>query len=72
MSEISNQNSDNNGVNRVGPVGEGSSLARSYLVRQGRPGLHPTNVRTKRSKNVNKIVMECFFKKVSVLTMTVS
>ena len=62
MSEMSNQNSDNNDVNRVEPVGEGSSPARSYLVRQGRPDRHPTNVRTKWSKNVNKIVMECFFK----------
>ena len=33
MSEMSNQNSENN-VNRAGPVGEGSSPGRSSLVRQ--------------------------------------
>ena len=62
MSEMSNQNSENNGVNRAGPVGEGSSPGRCSLVRQQGPGRHPTTVRTKWSKNVNKIVMECFFR----------
>ena len=32
MSEMSNQNSENNGVNRAGPVGEGSSPGRFSLV----------------------------------------
>ena len=59
MSEISNQNSENNSVNRAGPVGEGSSPGRCSLVRQRGPGRHPTTVRTKWSKNVSKIVMEC-------------
>ena len=62
MSEISNQNSENNGVNRAGPVGEGSSLGRCSLVQQRRSGRNPTTVRTKWSKNGNKIVMECFFR----------
>ena len=62
MSEMSNQNSENNGVNRAGPVGKGSSPGRCSLVRQQGPGRHPTTVRTKWSKNVNKIVMECFFR----------
>ena len=57
-----NQNSENNGVNRAGPVGKGSSPSRCSLVRQRGPGRHPTTVRTKWSKNVNKIVMECFFR----------
>ena len=56
------QNSENNGVNRAGPVGKGSSPSRCSLVRQRGPGRHPTTVRTKWSKNVNKIVMECFFR----------
>ena len=32
------------------------------LVRQRGPGRDPTTVRTKWSNNVNKIVMECFFR----------
>ena len=59
---MSNQNSENNGVNRAGPVGEGSSPSRCSLVRQWGPGRHPTTVRTKWSKNVNKIIMEFFFR----------
>ena len=62
MSEMSNRSSENNGVNRAGPVGEGSSPGRCYLVRQRGPSCHPTTVRTKWSKNVSKIVMECFFR----------
>ena len=62
MSEMSNQNSENNGVNRTGPVGEGSSPRRCSLVRQREPGRYHTTVRTKWSKNVNKIAMECFFR----------
>ena len=48
MSEMSNQNFENNGVNRAEPVGEGSSLGRCSLVRQWGTGRHPTTVRTKR------------------------
>ena len=62
MSKMSNQNSENNDVNRNGPVGEGSSPGRCSLVQQQGPGRHPTTVRTKWSKKVNKIVMECFFR----------
>ena len=62
MNEMSNQNSENNGVNRAGPVGEGSLPGRCSLVGQRGRIPHPTTVRTKWSKNVNKIVMECFFR----------
>ena len=62
MSEMSNQNSENKGVNRAGPVGEGSLPGRYSLVRQLGSDRHPTTVRTKWSKNVNKIVIECFFR----------
>ena len=58
MSEMSNENSENNSVNRAGPVGGGSSHSRCSLARQQGPGRHPTTVRTKLSKKVNKIVME--------------
>ena len=62
MSEISNQNFKNNDVNRTGPLGESSSPSRCSLVQQQGPGRHPTTVRTKWYNNVNKIVMECFFR----------
>ena len=62
MSETSNQNSENKDVSRAGPVGEGSSPGRCSLVRHRGLGRHPTTVRTKWSKNVNKIVIECFFR----------
>ena len=58
MSEMSNQNSENNRVNRAGPVEGGSSPSRCSLARQQGPRRHPTTVRTKLSKKVNKIVME--------------
>ena len=56
------EHSKNIGVNRAGPAGEGSLLGRYSLVRQQGPGRHPTTVRRKWSKNVNKIVMECYFR----------
>ena len=62
MSEMSNENSEKNSVNRGGPVGEGSLPGRCSLVRQQRPGRLPTTVRTKWSKNGNKIVMKCLFR----------
>ena len=62
MSEMSNQNSENNSINKTGPVGEGSSPGRCFLVRQWGPGRHPTTVRTKWSKNMDKIVTKCFFR----------
>ena len=62
MCEMSNQNSENNGANRAGPVGEGSSPGRCSLVGQRGPGRHLTTVRTKWFKNENKTVMECFFR----------
>ena len=62
MSEMSNQNSENNGVNRAGPVGEGSLSGRCSMVQQQGPGHHPTTVRTMWSKNANENVMECFFR----------
>ena len=62
MSEMSNQNSENNGVNRAGPVGEDSLPGRCSLVPQRGRLRHPTTVRLKWSKNVKKIIMECFFR----------
>ena len=47
MNDMSNQNSENNGVNRAGPVGEVSLPGWCSLVRQQGSGRHPTTVRTK-------------------------
>ena len=62
MSGKSNQNSESNSVNRAGPVGKSSLLGRCSLVRKWGPGRHLLTVRTKWFKNVNEIVMECFFR----------
>ena len=62
ISEMLNQNSGDNSVNRTGPLRQASSPGRCFLVRQRGPGRHPATVRTKWSKTVNMIVMECFFR----------
>ena len=62
MSVISNQNNPDNGVNGAGTVCEGPSAGRCSPVRQQRPGRYPTTVRTIWNKEVNKVVMECFYR----------
>ena len=62
MSAMSNQNNPDNGVNWAGTFCEGPSPGRCSLVRQRRPGRYPTTVRTKWNKEVNKVVMECFYR----------
>ena len=52
---MSNENFENNSVNRTAPVGEGSSPSRCSLVRQQGPGHHPATVKTKWFMKVNKI-----------------
>ena len=59
---MSNQNSENNGCIRAGSVGEGSSPGRCSLVRQWATCCHPSTIRTKWCKNVNKIFVECFLR----------
>ena len=62
MREISNQNFENNGVNGTRPLGEGSSPGRCFLVQQREPGSHQVTARMKWNKEVNKVVMECFYR----------
>ena len=62
MSEMSNQNFENNDVNRSRPLGEGSSSGRCFLVQQRQPSRHQVTARTKWNKEVNKVVMECFYR----------
>ena len=51
---MSNQNFENNG--------EGSSSGRCFLVQQREPGRHQVTARMKWDKEVNKPVMECFYR----------
>ena len=62
MSEMSNQNFENNSVNGTRPLGEGSSLSRWFLVKQRGPGCHQVITKMKRNKEVNKVVMERFYR----------
>ena len=62
MSEMSNQNFENNVVNGTRPLGEGSSPGRCFLVQQWQSGCHQATVRIKWNKEVNKVVMEYFYR----------
>ena len=57
---MSNQNFENNGVNRTRPLGEDFSSDRCFLVQQREPSRHEVTARMKWNKEVNKVVMECF------------
>ena len=59
---MSNQNFENNGVNGTRPLGEGSSPGRCFLVQQREPGRHQVTARMKWNKEVNKVVIECFYR----------
>ena len=62
MSEVSDQNFENNGVNGTRPLGEGSSPGRCCLVQQQEPGHDQVTARMKWNKEVNKVVMESFYR----------
>lgn len=62
MSEMSDQSFEINGVNGTGTNSEGASPGRVSPVRQRGPGRHPVTARMKWSKEVNKVVMECFYR----------
>ena len=51
-----------NGVNGTGAFCEGASSGRCPVGEQRRPGRHPTTARMMWSKDVNKVVMECYLK----------
>ena len=57
---MSNQNIENNGANGTRPLGEGSS-PKCFLEQQREPSHHQVTVRMKWNKEVNKVVMECFY-----------
>ena len=56
------QNFENYGVNGTKPLGEGSLPCRCFLVQQREPGRHQVTARMKWNKEVNNVVMECFYR----------
>ena len=62
MSKISYKNFENNGVNGTRPLGEGSLPGRCFLIQQREPGHHQVTARMKWNMEVNKVVMECFYR----------
>ena len=64
MSEMSNSNNEDNGVNEIGTNSEGLSPGRCTMVQQHGPGRHPATARRTRRKwshEENRVVMECFY-----------
>jgi len=62
MSEMSSQIFEDNGVNGTGTLCEGVSPGRCSPVQQRGPGRYPATARKKWSKEVNIVVMECYFR----------
>ena len=61
MSEMSNSNYEDNGVNETGTVSEGLSPGRCPTVRQGGPGRYQASAKMKWNKELSVAVMECYF-----------
>ena len=59
---MSNHSISNNDVNGAGTSSEGSSSGRCSSGEQRRPGRYPTTARMRWNKEVNKVVMECFYR----------
>ena len=57
-----NQIFEHNGVNRTGTECEGSSSSKCSPAQQRGLGRHPATARMKWDKEVNKVVMECFYR----------
>ena len=53
---------ENNGVNGTGTPCECPSPSRCSQAQQWGPGCHPVTARVKWNKELNKIVMECFYR----------
>ena len=52
---------ENNGVNGAGSASESSSPGRCSSAQQRGPGRQPATARWNWNKEVNKVVMECFY-----------
>ena len=62
ISQMSNQDIENSSVNGSRPLGEGSSSGRCFLVKQQEASYHQVAGRMKWNKEINKVVMECFYR----------
>ena len=49
-------------MNGTRPLEEGSSPGRCFFVQQREPSRHQVTTKIKRNKEVNKVVMECFYR----------
>ena len=57
-----NKSSSKNGVKEIGPFREGFSPGRLPVGEQHRADRHPATARKEWTKNVNMIVMECYYR----------
>ena len=57
-----NQIFENNGANGTGTPCEGPSPGRCFPAQQRGPERHPATARVKWNGEVNKVVMECFYR----------
>ena len=57
-----NQDFENSSVNGTRPLGGGSSSGRCFLVKQQEASYHQVAGRMKWNKEINKVVMECFYR----------
>ena len=62
MCEMNTNNITDNDVNRAGTLCEGPTSGRCPVGEQRGPGRHPTTARMKWNKEVNRRVMECFYR----------
>ena len=62
MSEMSNQNFENNGANGTRPLDEGFSPGRCFLLQQREPDRHQVTARMKLKEEVNKVMIECSYR----------
>ena len=62
MSDINQNKCSDNDLNGAGAYSEGASSGRSPVVEQHRPGRQYATARVKWSKEVNKVVIECYLR----------
>ena len=63
---MSYQHFENNSVDGTKTLGEDSSPSRCFMVQQRETACHQVTARMKWNKEVNKVVMECFYRSKSL------
>ncbi|XP_063585458.1 uncharacterized protein LOC134762848 [Penaeus indicus] len=59
---MSDQSIENNGANGTGTPGEEATPGRCFSAQQREPGRHPATARKTWSKDIDKVIMECFYR----------